>query len=876
MLFLSLAGHAFAAAQGTEPAGDGARPQRTNADGRKYEARIYDARRLAGGPPEIDGRLDDAAWQEGEWAGGYTQQLPTEGATPSQRTELKILYDAKHVYFAIRAYDDPAKVHRYPGRRDAFVGDIVGVCFDSYNDKRTGFEFDLTAGGSKIDLILGNGETEWDTSWDAVWDGKVAHDERGWTAEFRVPLSQLRYGPQDEQVWGLHSWRWIDRNQEEDQWQLIPRQNSGRMHQLGELRGIRGLERPRHLELLPHVVGQTSSGPSTPDSPDRSGTAGLDAKLGLSSNFTLDATFNPDFGQVEADPSVVNLSAYETFYEEKRPFFLEGRKIVSFPLEDEDQLFYSRRIGQAPSLQPPLRDGEAAQVPESTTILGALKVTGKTAGGLSLGVLQSFTQQETALVSSALGSRQPVVEPAASYTVARLHKDWGKGNTSLGAMLTSTHRFADDPALERLPTQAFTAGADFSRYFRDRSLVLEASGILSHVSGAVPAMLALQTNAVHYYQRPDAEHIGLDASARSLSGHGGALSFGTSGKGRLRLEDQFHWYSPGLELNDIGYLRQADVVANELRLGWFEPSPGSLLREYSFELTRQDQWDFGGLAVRSQNELEAAAQFRNKWRAAASFGYQDVVDTRMLRGGPALRWHDYLETSLGVRSDPSRRLSATLEGEAASARDDDSRSQSVEGSLRLRVSNRLSLSGGAGYERLADNLQFAASAAAGGEPRYVLARLDQDTWSFTFRADLSITPELTLQYYGSPFIGTGRYTSFKQATDTLAQGYADRFRLYGADEIAYSEADNRYVVTETTGAPPYSFANPDFSFRQFRSNLVARWEWRPGSSLYVVWSQGRTAALPTYQASFGTNWSELWRTQPDNVFLVKLSYWFSP
>ena len=251
------------------------------ASGRKYPPRVYETQQLAGPPPVIDGRLDDTAWQEGEWAGGYRQQLPIEGAPPSQPTELKILYDAKHLYFAIRVHDDPAKVHRYPGRRDALVGDVVGVCFDSYNDKRTGFEFDLTAGGSKIDLILGNGETEWDMSWDAVWDGKVAHDAHGWTAEFRVPLSQLRFGPQDEQVWGLHAWRWIDRYQEEDQWQLIPRQNSGRMHQLGELRGIRSLERPRHVELLPHVLAQTASGPSTPDSPDRSGSIGLDAKLGL-------------------------------------------------------------------------------------------------------------------------------------------------------------------------------------------------------------------------------------------------------------------------------------------------------------------------------------------------------------------------------------------------------------------------------------------------------------------------------------------------------------------------------------------------------------------------------------------------------------------
>jgi hypothetical protein len=874
-LTLAVAVPAAAASQTTAPPGDG-RTLTTSTDGRKYKARIYGTQRLVGEPPTIDGRLDDAAWQQGEWAGDYTQQMPTEGAPPSARTELKILYDAKHVYFAIRAWDDPAKVHRYPGRRDVLVGDVVGVCFDSYNDKRTGFEFDLTAGGSKIDLILGNGETEWDMSWDAVWDGKVAHDEHGWTAEFRVPLNQLRFGPQDEQVWGLHSWRWIDRNQEEDQWQLIPRQNSGRMHQLGELHGIHGVERPRHLELLPHVVAQSSSGPSVPDSPDRSGSVGLDAKLGLTSNFTLDATVNPDFGQVEADPSVVNLTAYETFYEEKRPFFLEGRKILSFGLSDQDQLFYSRRIGQAPTLAPPLADGETAEVPQSTTILGAVKVTGKTADGLSVGVLSSFTQRETAVVFSPNGPREPVVEPAASYTVARLHKDWGKGTTSLGGMLTWTARLTDDPALAALPTRALTGGVDFAHYFADRSLVLEASGVLSRVSGPREAIFALQTDAVHYYQRSDADYLGVDAKATSLSGSGGSLSFGTSGKGRLKLLDQFHWYSPGLELNDVGYLRQADVLANQAILGWAEPAPRGILRSYSLQLTRTDQWDFGGLAVDRSTQANASATFRNKWGADLKLLYRDAVDTRMLRGGPALRWHDYWEASLGGQTDPSRRLSAKLTGDVARALDDDTHAATAEATLDLRPSNRLALEAGVRYDRLIENLQYAATAAAGGEPRYVLGRMDQGTWSFTFRANLAITPELTLQYYASPFIGTGRYTSFKQATDTLAQANAARFHLYGPDEIAFREADNSYVVTESGGAPAYSFANPDFSFRQFRSNLVARWEWKPGSSLYVVWSQGRTNALTAWQSSFRTNWDELWSTPPDNVFLVKLSYWFSP
>jgi hypothetical protein len=835
-----------------------------NPFGRKYPVRVYVTERLAVKPPVIDGRLDDEAWQQGEWAGDYTQQAPTEGAPPSQRTELKILYDDRHVYFAVRAYDDPTKVHRYPGRRDDFTGDIVGVCFDSYNDKRTGFEFDLTAGGSKIDLILGNGEEEWDTTWDPVWDGKVTHDEQGWSAEFRVPLSQLRYGPQQEHVWGLHAWRWIDRNQEEDQWQLIPRQNTGRMYQLGELHGIRGLPRPRRLELLPHAVAQASSGPSIPASPERSGSLGLDA------------TVNPDFGQVEADPSVVNLTAYETFYEEKRPFFLEGRKILSFGLEDEDQLFYSRRIGEAPSHAPRLAEGESARSPESTTILGALKVTGKTSNGLSLGVLQSFTQQERAHVSFPLGSRDPVVEPFGSYTVARVHKDWGKGNTSLGGMVTATHRFTDDPALAFLPTRALTGGVDFTRYFADRSWVLEASGVLSRVSGEPEAILGLQTNAVHYFQRPDADYLGVDPRATSLSGHGGSLLFGRSGKGRLRLTDHFHWYSPGLELNDVGYLRQADVLANQMFLGWSEPSPRGPFRNYSFQLAREDQWDFGGLMLRSATGLEGTAQLRNKWGAAASLTYQDVVDTRMLRGGPALRWHDYLEGSVSAHSDKSRRASVQLDGELARARDDDSHSSSLGGSLNLRLSNRVSLTGQVTREHLLDTLQYVATADAGGSPRWVLGEIDQDTWSFTFRLNLALSPELTIQYYGSPFLSTGHYTSFKKATDTLASANADRFHLYGPDEIAYHPEEHRYRVTESAGGPAYSFFNPDYSFRQFRSNLVLRWEWKPGSSLYVVWSQGRTGAVPSWDPSLGSNWDELWSTRPDNVFLVKLSYWLSP
>jgi hypothetical protein len=843
-----------------------------NPFGRKYPARVYRTARLLGRPPTIDGRLDDEAWKQGQWAGGYRQQIPTEGADPSQPTELKILYDDHNLYFAIRVHDDPAKVHRYPGRRDSFTGDIVGICFDSYNQKKHGFEFDLTAGGSKIDLLLGNGETEWDTSWDAVWDGEVSHHDAGWNAEFRIPLSQLRYAPKEEQVWGMHAWRWIDRNQEESQWQLIPRQNTGRMYQLGELHGIRGLPAARHLELLPHALARGRSGPAS-SAGRSSGDAGLDLKLGLTSNFTLDATINPDFGQVEADPSVVNLTAYETFYEEKRPFFLEGKSILSFGLEGEDQLFYTRRIGHAPFLAPSAAEGETVRVPESTTILGALKVTGKTSGGLSLGVVQSLTQKETAHLDSHLRARAFPVEPFSSYTVARLHKDWDQGNTSLGGMVTSTHRSISDPGLAVLPQDALTAGVDFSRYFADRSFVFAASGVLSRVTGSAESIRALERSPVHYYQRPGAPHLGVRKGATSLAGHGGSLSLGRSETGRLRARDTFYWYSPGLELNDLGYLREADRRANRATVGWNEPTPRGPFRSYALELLRGDHWDMGGLHTRSTTALSGSGVFRNKWTASFGVGLNGIVDTRALRGGPALRGSDYGEVSLSLATDPSRRVSVSGDAYRKKATEGGSGSWTFGTRLSVRPSNRLTLQARAAFLRSTEDLQYVASAEANGSDRFVLGRVGFDTWDFTLRADLALTPDLTIQYYGSPFIGTGVYSGLRQATDTLADAYEDRFHRYGPEEITYRPATNDYLVAERATGARYAFANPDFSFRQFRSNLVVRWEYRPGSSLYVVWSEGRTSTVLTGHGSFGGNWSGLWRTPSDDVFLVKLSYW---
>lgn len=854
--------------------------------GRARPPRIYVTQRLVGEPPSIDGRLDDAAWREGEWAGDYIQQLPVEGGVPSRETELKILYDDDNVYMAIRAYDDMDQISRYRARRDEFTGDVVGVCFDSYFDKRAGFEFDLTSAGTKIDLVLSN--EGWDVTWDAVWVGKVAYESDAWTAEFQVPLSQLRYGPQEEQVWGMHAWRWIDRLQEESQWNLIPRQGTGRLYNFGELHGIRDLEPRRRIELLPHVVGQVESLPDEVGNPyvgtaAGTGAVGLDAKIGLTSNFTLDGTINPDFGQVEADPSVLNLTAYETFYEEKRPFFLEGKRIFALGLAgsaiagDEsgtlqgDQVFYSRRIGAPPAVRPPIPVGAFLDTPGETSIISAAKVTGKTRDGLSIGLLQSLTASEHARVWLDEAEQRISVAPTTNYVVGRVQKDWDKGNAILGGMVTSSHRWLpDDGALDQLPTDAFTGAVDATRFFADRSYVVEGRALFSRISGAAPAILALQTQPVHYYQRPDASHLGVDADATSLTGYGGTLRVARYGNSKWSWSESLRWMSPGLELNDLGYLRQADIILNEAALGFTETEPHGAFRSYGVGVSRADGWDFGGLKTAGSTGVEASGMFRNLWGLFGGVAWVEApTDTRLLRGGPAMRTSRFVSAHVGAHSDPSRRVNVSVATEHHFVPEGGSYAD-VSTGVTVRPTDVVHVSAHAFYQHNVDDLQYVETAVAGGSPRYLLGRLDQESLGLTFRVNLFLTPDLTIQYYGSPFVSDGRYAEFKRATSPRATAYADRFHRIAAPEIEYVPDTNAYRVEE--GGAVYTFGNPDFGFRQFRSNLVARWEFSPGSALYVVWSQERTENGISGESLTGSLRS-LGSAPAANVLLVKLSYW---
>jgi len=841
--------------------------------------RIYRTQRIKSSPPKIDGVLDDACWSEGTWSGNYTQQIPTEGAEPTAETELKILYDDKNLYFAIRAHDDPDKIDRTAGRRDDFTGDIVGVCFDSYHDQRTGFEFDLTAAGSKIDLVLMN--HGWDTSWDSVWDGKTALEDSAWTAEFRVPLGQLRYSNEKSQVWGLHSWRWINRNQEEDQWALIPRDTPARMSSIGELHGIENLPKNRRIEWLPYLRGQTRSFAQEAGNPYATGrensyAVGLDGKVGLSSDFTMDYTINPDFGQVEADPSVLNLTVFETFYEEKRPFFLEGKNIFDFDVE-RDLLFYSRRIGQRPSYSPELGENEYARTPDYTAILGAVKVSGKSKNGLSVGVLESVTAKEFAETDTPLGRNRMTVEPLSNYFVSRLQKDYNQSNTIVGGMFTGTLRNIREDHLRFLNHSAYTGGIDFRHYWRSKTYYFNAKMVFSSIQGDPDAILDLQTASARYYQRPDMSHVEIDSNATALNGSGGLIGIGKGGNGNWRWEVDMNWRSPGLDFNDLGYLQQADFVEANAGIAYVQNRPQGIFRSYSLQTGISNTWDSAFNHLGRRWGFEAVGDFQNKWRFFANAYHETTqLDTRLLRGGPAVKVKGWLHNMYRLSTDQSKKFSLGAMVHAHYHYDLISKTFSTAPFLNWKITTALKLTTEMEYMKTRTALQYIDTIEFNRNTRYVLGELDRETLGITFRLDYAITPELTVQYYGNPYVSTGTYQKIKRMTNFRADSYSDLYHIYQQNEMIYDEPNNQYRIDETgDGSADYVIANPDFNYSEFRSNLVVRWEYKPGSTLYLVWTHGRSLYEQRTPASMGDGINTLFDSTPDNIYLIKLNYWFS-
>ncbi len=844
----------------------------------KKNVRVYYTQRLTTKRPVIDGKLDDDCWKTGDWAGDFTQFVPAEGKKPSEPTFVKILYDDKNIYVAIRAFDSiPSKIQRLAGLRDEIIGDMVGVNFDSYHDHRTGFEFDLSAYGQKVDLVLTN-PMNWDVNWNPVWKGKVGSEDSAWTAEMEIPLSQLRYSKEKEQVWGLHVWRWINRLQEESDWEVQTLTGPGVMYNFGELRGIKDLKKSQRLEIMPFAVGQMNTFPREAGNPfsakgrNFTGNMGLDAKIGLTSNFTVDMTVNPDFGQVESDPSVMNLTAFETFYEEKRPFFLEAKNIFDDNLDDL-MLFYSRRIGHAPSYVPASSDSLFVKMPEKTAILGAVKLSGKTAKGLSVGFLESLTATEHADLSNLLDYRtRQTVEPMTNYLVARVQQDYNEGSTTLGGMITATNRFIHDPQLSFLGRDAYTGGLDLLHQWHDKKYYVDAKLVGSMVNGSAASIMRLQESSARYYQRPGATYLGFDTTRRQMNGYGARLRIG-KGTGLWRYSTGASVISPGLELNDIGYMQTSDLVRQENDISYFVNQPVSIFMTYSVNLEQFNSWNFNSSYLGSGAHLSFSSQFRNKWKLQLNLiGHTQALDTRILRGGPDMIVPANYMTFGMIETDNSKKLYFDFNFDGSHSDQNALNNYQLAPGVVIRPVNTLKIGLTMNYAINHDQLQYVVTVNPGTGDRYIVGKVDQKTLGFTFRADYHITPEFSIQYYGSPFMSKGTFSEFKRVVDPENSNYYKRYITY-ANPVA--SANGLEMDENGDGTPDYTISNPDFNFHQFRSNLVVRWEYHPGSMLYLVWSSDRTGDTNPINTGMDTSWHQMWKKFPTNVFLIKFNYWFS-
>ncbi|WP_372771879.1 DUF5916 domain-containing protein [Mangrovibacterium sp.] len=816
--------------------------------------------------PKVDGELDDDCWQSARWDSSFVQQQPMQGKSPSQTTSVAILYDNENLYVGVKCYDkEPELIRSIMSRRDEYGGDMIGIAFDSYADNQTAFEFDMTAAGQKIDL-LHLGAQEADYNWDAIWDGRTSISDSMWTAELRIPFSQLRYAKSDKQDWGLHIWRWIDRTQEEIHWKLIPIDAPATVFLFGDISGIEDINQKRKVELIPYTNLKFS--PNTDLKHKWNYGAGIDGKIGLTPDFTLDMTINPDFGQVEADPSILSLSTYEIYYDEKRPFFLEGNNVLDYSA-DNDLLFYSRRIGHAPSYEPETEDGEKLSMPDNTSILSALKLTGKNKKGLSVGVIQSLTAKETATIYGSERDSDVVVEPFTSYFVGRLKQDFNRGNTVLGAMVTSVNRTIDDSQLEFLAKSSLTGGLDFVHNWKKRRYYVDMKGFFSQTKGTEEAISDLQLSSVHYFQRSDADHLDYDDSRTELSGSGGSVSGGKR-SGKFRATGSFSWRSPGVDLNEIGYLYQADYLEESAELRYQQNMPKGIMRQYWLRFTQLSNWSYGGELTKQELTWHAYFKFKNLWNVHLDLDRDyNVYDTRELRGGPILYKEPTWDSEVFIQSNASKNL-FTAVGTRFVFGDDDISVRNINTFYLLwRLGTNLSLSSKTVYQTNTDYHQYAGRVTLDdGTSGYMVGQIDQKTLESTLRLEYFITPELSLQYYASPYASIGRYSEFRRVNIGDSRKLSERY-------ISVDGNLSGDIYTFEEGTDSYKMYNPDFTFKEFNSNLVARWEFRPGSTFYLVWNNTVSDYQRGYEQSIGRTFGDIFGTKSQNVFMLKFTYWFS-
>jgi hypothetical protein len=810
-------------------------------------------------PIRVDGKLDEPAWLAAPVHDKFRQIDPEEGQPSRERTEVRVVYDDEALYVGFRLHDrEPQRITARLGRRDMQLGDSdwVGVMIDSYHDHRTAFGFDVNPAGVRRDEI--KTITDDDNSWDAVWDVATSVDAGGWVAEYRIPFSQLRFSRDSVQTWGIQFERIVGRTKEYSVSTFIPKRESGGVPKYGHLVGVRDISAGRRLELLPYTVSRAEYvDPGLNPFKTKSeyyASAGLDVLYRLASNLTLNATLNPDFGQVEVDPAVVNLGVYETFYEEKRPFFLEGGEIFDFGRGNTSggQLFYSRRIGRAPSLFP---GSDSADVSPQTTILGATKLSGKVRGW-SIGSLAAVTARESARIRLPTGVDTSMsVEPMSTYFVGRARRELLAGQSLVGGMVTAVHRNLADPlARAALRSDAVAGGADFRHEFAKRAWVVRGDLASSHIRGEPLAIVAVQRASNHFFQRPDATHLEVDSSATSLSGYSAGLSLVKQGGEHWRGQLAGALTSPGYEVNDLGFDMRTDRRDVQGSVSYLQNRPGKLWRRWDIEGSLRHEANFANQPILNIATVEGFWQTKNYW-GVELFAERlfEAYDDRLTRGGPLALRPGSTGVGLEISTDPRSPLVAELEVSYGRS-EAKGWAQEIQIGLEFKSSTWWNLAIEPSLEREFQPAQFIGRVTdAAYQPtygvRYLFAPLHQTELALETRLNATFTPKLSLETYIQPLISTGEFGAPKQL-----------------------------VAPRTFDFIPYTQSAPDddFNFRSLRGNAVLRWEWREGSTLYVAWQQSREGEEAIGNFDFNRDRRALIGARPDNIFLVKINYWFNP
>lgn len=838
--------------------------------------------------PVIDGLLDTEIWEQVEWAGDFIQSKPNEGDSPSQQTAFKILYDDDNLYVFIKSFDnEPKKISHLLARRDNFPGDFVEINIDSDLDRQTAFSFTASASGVKSDQAVSEDGKIWDPSWNPIWYLKTSIDKEGWNAEFSIPFSQLRFGEKENHIWGIQVLRYVFRKEEFSDWQIIPQDSPGTIHLFSELHGISNIKPKRQVDITPYTLANVENYKEEVGNPYADGSyssfaMGVDGKIGLSNDMTLDFTINPDFGQVEADPSEVNLTAFESYFFEQRPFFVEGKSIFDFRPSsgsvissfNSDNLFYSRRIGRRPHFYPHLRENEYANMPEASSIIGAFKLSGKTKNGLSVGIMESVTTEENAKVSYLGTERNVAVEPMTNYFVARVKKDFNKGETTFGGIITAVNRDITSSDLYFLPNSAYTGGLDFKHFWKDRTYFVDLNANFSHVRGHIEAITNLQKSSARYYQRPDAEHLVLDETKTELSGTAATVKVGKKGNGKWRFESSVTLRSPGFEINDIGYMQSSDVIHHGTWLGYKIQKPFGIFENFNLNNNYWVTWDFNGKQLSFSENINFNSKLKNKWSFNGSFTHNgENYCTSALRGGPSLLMPSQWSYNANINSDQRKKLYLNIGFYLSRSQFDYTRSDNFWVGLTYKPTDALSISVDPRMSNTTNELQYIGQAETNGETRYILGAIGRKTLGLNLRLNYSITPNLTIQYYGQPFTSAGDYAEFKMITNSQADKYEDRFAEFSTNQISYSLNYEVYSIDEDEdGSVDYTFKKPNFNFAELKSNLVIRWEYLPGSTFYLVWSQGRTMANSKGEFNLQENMNDLFEVHPRDIFLLKFSY----